>query len=70
MAKPKTRPDYYAVLLVDSRGRWCEILSFARWPTALERLATARRGGWNAVLAKTTIAGVPRSEIERLGLRS
>ena len=66
----KTKTSYYAVLLVDGQGRWCEMVSFARWDTALERLAAARRGGWNAVLAQTTAAGVPRSEIERLALKS
>ena len=66
----KTKTSYYAVLLVDRRGQWCEMVSFARWDTALERVAAARRGGWNAVLAKTTAAGIPRSEIERLSLRN
>jgi len=66
----KTKTTYYAVLLVDDQGRWCEMVSFARWDTALERLAAARRGGWRAVLAQTSAAGVPRSEIERLSLKS
>jgi hypothetical protein len=72
VAKPKhPRPprERYAVIVASSSGGWCEMLSYARWEVALETVATARRGGWNAHLVRATVAGVPREEIRRLGLR-
>jgi hypothetical protein len=71
VAKPKhPRPprERYAVIVASSTGGWCEMLSYARWEVALETVATARRGGWNAHIVRATPAGVPREEIRRLGL--
>lgn len=68
--KPKFKPaeQYYAIVLMGDKPGCCvEMASYLRWPSALSRLAEARRGGWDAHLVKVTRTGlIERGELERV----